>query len=70
MGLLFIPQVIYMSMENHGGKILTANNSQFVHLGSQAILPALSSSSKAGETGEGNNKVCHTKYLSHSSKVF
>jgi hypothetical protein len=27
MGLLFIPQVIYMSMENHGGMILTEENS-------------------------------------------
>jgi hypothetical protein len=44
-GLLFIPRW-YMSMESHGGMILTGENSWLVHQSSLAILPAESSSSK------------------------
>jgi hypothetical protein len=65
-GLLFIPRLC-MSMENHGGKISVGENSWFVHQKFLTILPAESSSSKAIETGEGNEFVFMT-YLFHTSK--
>jgi hypothetical protein len=43
-----------MSMENNSGIISTGKNSWFLNQSSLAILPAVSSSSKAGGTGEGN----------------
>jgi hypothetical protein len=47
-----------MSMKNHGGMISAEENSLFVHQSSLAILPAESSSSEAGGTGEGKDEFC------------
>jgi hypothetical protein len=71
-----------MSMENHGGMILTGENFCLVHQSSLAILPKESSSSKTGRTGEGNDKfvlvslfildvflTCH-KILQHGTDRF
>jgi hypothetical protein len=49
-GLLFIPQVI--------GIISPGTNSSFVYQSSLEILPAKSSSSKAGGHGKGNYEFC------------
>jgi hypothetical protein len=50
-------------MENHGGMISTVENSSFVHQSSLAILPAQSSSRKAGRTEETNYEFGLTKHL-------
>jgi hypothetical protein len=47
-------------MENHGGKILTGDNSLFIHHSSLEILPP-ESSNKTGGTGEGNYEFGLTK---------
>jgi hypothetical protein len=43
--------------------VLAGENSHFIYLSSLAILPAESSSSKAGGTGKGNVDFGFTKYL-------
>jgi hypothetical protein len=39
--LMFIPYVLYMSVENHGGMMSLKENSWFVHQSSLAIPPAV-----------------------------
>jgi hypothetical protein len=56
-----------MSMENPDGMILTGEKSSFVHQCHLAILPAKSSSSKAGGTDEGNYNSLQNIF--HTSKV-
>jgi hypothetical protein len=51
-----------MSMENHG-RMLSKGEDSFFHQSFLAILPAVSSSNKAGGTGEGNDKFGLSKYL-------
>jgi hypothetical protein len=44
-----------MSMENHG-RMLSKGEDSFFHQSFLTVLPAVSSSNKAGGTGEGNDK--------------
>jgi hypothetical protein len=60
--------MMMMSTENNCGMMMsTDEDTYFFHQSSLKILPE-SSSSKAGGTGERNNKFCLTKYLFHTSK--
>jgi hypothetical protein len=68
-GLLVILQVIYEHGEPWWNNIDRGN--WVFHQKSLTILPAESSSSKAGRTGEGNYEFGLTKYLSsHFKGVF
>jgi hypothetical protein len=40
-GPIFHPPIWYMSMENHGGVVLTGKHSWFVHNNFLAMLPAV-----------------------------
>jgi hypothetical protein len=66
-GLLSSPRW-YTSMENHGAMISKGENSWSDHQNSPTILPAESTSSKAGGIGEGSNEFCLAKYLFHTWK--
>jgi hypothetical protein len=53
----YSPTRWYMSLEKHGGMLLTRNISWFVHQSSLVILAVEPYNSKAGGTGEWNNKI-------------
>jgi hypothetical protein len=57
-------------MENHGGMMLTEENSWYVHQSSLAILPAESSGSKQEEWAKGMMNLALQSIFVHTFKWF
>jgi hypothetical protein len=55
----------YTRIKNHGGMILTGENSRFLHQSSLPIIPALPSSTKAGGFDEWNDEYPYSPLRLH-----